>query len=166
MRPYLPATIHSRWYNRPVPPASFRPYYRLTPLQAIIGVSLGTTLNISLTNLRARNYAIQGYDNNCLYLSDISAMGYVWPDAILYYSGGMLANSTFCYATDYYDTARYNSLFSYLSNQYGAPVSYNRGGNALSATWWGYDNQYITLELQRDVCRDGYSRYITTLRIG
>lgn len=109
---------------------------------------------------------IQGYDNNCLYLSDIPAMGFNWPDAILYYSGNQLASSTFCYASNYYDTARYNSLFNSLSAQYGAPVSYNRTRGALSATWWGYDNRYITLELQQSVCNDGFSRYMTTLRIG
>lgn len=166
MRPNLPATISTRWHNRPVPPASFRPHYHLTPLQAILGVALGTTLNLTINSLSANNYVIQGYNNNCLYLSDVNAMGFFWPDAVLYYSGGALASSTFCYATDYYNTNRFNTLYRNLSNQYGAPISYNRGNSSLSATWWGYNNQYITLELQRDLCIDGYNRYMTTLRIG
>lgn len=166
MRPHLPVRPHSSWIHRPVPPAAYRPVYRITPLQAILGITLGTTLNVTLNTLRSNNYAIQGYNDNCLYLSNVNAMGYNWPDAILYYSGGALANSTFTYATNSYNTARYNSLFASLSNQYGAPVSYNRGNNAISATWWGYNNQYVTLELYQGICQDGYSRYITSLRIG
>lgn len=166
MRPHLPSRPHYHWTHRPVPPASFRPYYSISPLQAILGVALGTSLNISINTLRGNNYSIEGYNDNCLYLSDVTAMGYRWPDAVLYYSGGVLANSTFSYATSYYDASRYNRLFSTLSSQYGAPVSYNRGNDGISATWWGYDNRYVTLELYQGICQDGYSRYITSLRIG
>lgn len=162
-RPYRPAP---RPWSRPVPPPTFRPHCHITPLQAIIGVALGTALDISLNTLARGNYSIDGYANNRVYLRNVNAMDYLWPDATLYYNNGYLASSTFSYSTSYYDISRYNSLFVNLSQMYGAPASRRNVGSGWSATWWGYDNRYVTLEFQPLYVSTYGVRYYTTLVIG
>lgn len=162
-RPYRPAP---RPWSRPVPPPAFRPHYHITPLQAIIGVALGTALDISLNTLTRNNYFIDGYADNRVYLRNVNAMDYFWPDATLYYNNGYLASSTFSYSTSYYDISRYNSLFASLSRMYGAPAARRNAGSGWNATWWGYDNRYVTLEFQPLYTSSGGIRYYTTLVIG
>lgn len=162
-RPHRP---HIFWSNRPAPPPAFRPHYHLTPFQAIFGFAVGTAFNASLNYLYANNYVIDGYSGNELYLRNVNAFNMIWPDAVLTYNNGYLSMGNFSYSTSYYDSSRYNLAYRSLCNNYGAPVSIGNGNNGLSATWWGYDNRYITLDYRPYYAVDGTLRYYTTLTIG
>ena len=164
--PHRPHRPVPRPWSRPLPPPSFRPHYHITPLQAIIGVALGTALDISLNTLSLRNYSIDGYADNRVYLRNVDAMNYMWPDATLYYNNGYLVSSTFSYSTSFYDVSRYNSLYMNLTGLYGAPASRRNIDSGWSATWWGYDNRYITIEFQPLYTASGGIRYYTTLVMG
>ena len=164
-RPYRPVYGHTH-YHRPVPPPpTFRPRYHFNPLQAIVGFTFGTALNVSLNLLNNSGYTVDGYANDCIYLSNMSALDMLWPDATLYYNNGYLTSSSFSYSTPYYDLSRYNAAYARLANMYGAPVSVSNGGG-VSATWWGYDNRYITLSVQAMQSLGGGLRYYTTLVMG
>ncbi len=164
--PYRPYRYAPRAWHRPVPPPHFRPHYHVSPLQAILGFTFGTALNVSLNLLNSGNYSIDGYGDNRVYLRDVSAMNCYWPDATLYYNNGMLQSSTFSYSTSYFDNGRYNNVYNVLVNTYGMPVSTRHSGNMMSATWWGYNNQYVTLEFQPLYSPGGSLRYYTTLVMG
>lgn len=162
-RPHRPAPRH---FGRPVPPPAFRPHYHVTPLRAILGISFGTALNVSLNTLSCNNYCIDGYADNRVYLRNVRALDLMWPDATLFYTDGYLASSSFSYSTPYYDNARYNSVYNNLVGLYGMPVATRNINNGWSATWWGYDNRYITLEFQPLYSAAGGLRYYTTLIMG
>ena len=164
--PHRPHRPNMFWSHRPAPPPSFRPHYRLTPLQAILGFAVGTAFNASLNYLYANNYNVDGYDNNQLFLRNVNAYNTVWPDVVLNYANGVLVTSNFSYSTPYYDSTCYNRVFGVLSNTYGAPVSTSRQNNGWSATWWGYDNRYLTLDFRPYYAVDGSLRYYTTLTVG
>lgn len=163
----LPPVFNASHYRRPMaPPSMFRPRYHINPLQSILGFTYGTALAASLNALNRIGCQIDGYANNSVYLRNVSALNYMWPDATLYYNNGYLTASSFSYSTSRYDLTRYNSVFAHLSNMYGAPVSMTNGRESMSATWWGYDNQYITLSIQRQKSIGGHLRYYTSLLMG
>ena len=162
-RPYRPAP---RPVGRPVPPPAFRPHYHINPLRAILGISFGTAFNVSVGLLQNANHYVDGYGDNRVYLRNINALGMLWPDAILYYAEGNLSTSTFSYSTPYYDNARYNAAYNNLVRSYGPPVATRNINNGWSATWWGYDNCYVTLEFQPMYSATGGLRYYTTLIMG
>ena len=145
---------------------TFRPHHHITPLQAIVGVAIGTAFNVSLNYLYANNYVVDGYDNNSLYLRNVNAYNCMWPDAVLSYSNGRLATGNFTYSTSYYDRGRFNTVYNILSNSYGPPVSSSSSNNGWSSTWWGYDNRYITLDYRPYYAADGSLRYYTSLIVG
>ena len=154
-------------YTRPTPPPSWRPYYGCPTFSSILGVTLGTALNLSLDYLFNSGYSIMGYGNNQVYLSNVPVYNYTWPSATLYYgTGGGLQGSEFVYSSPGYDISRYNALYSQLVRQYGYPVSVQDTYGGVTATWWGYNNGYITLSFFNDMAFNGTSRYYTTLSIG
>ena len=163
-RPYMP---YNRPWRRPTPPPSWRPYYGCPTFSSILGVTLGTALNLSLDYLFNSGYSIMGYGNNQVYLSNVPVYNYTWPSATLYYgTGGGLQGSEFVYSSPGYDISRYNALYSQLVRQYGYPVSVQDTYGGVTATWWGYNNGYITLSFFNDTAFNGTSRYYTTLSIG
>lgn len=163
-RPYMP---YNRPWRRPTPPPSWRPYYGCPTFNSILGVTLGTALNLSLDYLFNSGYSIMGYGNNQVYLSNVPVYNYTWPSATLYYgTGGGLQGSEFVYSSPGYDISRYNALYSQLVRQYGYPVSVQNTYGGVTATWWGYNNGYITLSFFNDTAYNGTSRYYTTLSIG
>ncbi|MCI6394323.1 MAG: hypothetical protein MR822_07590 [Bacteroidales bacterium] len=163
-RPYMP---YNRPWRRPTPPPSWRPYYGCPTFSSILGVTLGTALNLSLDYLFNSGYSIMGYGNNQVYLSNVPVYNYTWPSATLYYgTGGGLQGSEFVYSSPGYDISRYNALYSQLVRQYGYPVSVQDTYGGVTATWWGYNNGYITLSFFNDMAFNGTSRYYTTLSIG
>ncbi len=121
MRPHRPRP--SRW-SRPVPPPSWRPRPHAPSFAAILGITFGTALNLSLDYLINHGYTVDGYGNNVVYLRDINQFNYYWPDATLYYGNGGLARSEFLYSTSYPDMMRYNSLYNSFTGTYGSPVNY------------------------------------------
>lgn len=138
----------------------------MTPLQAIFGFTLGTAFNLTLDRLYATNCIVDGYADNQLFLRDVKAFNMVWSDAILTYHNGYLAAGNFSYSTPYYDSNCYNRVYASLNGMYGLPISTNRQGNGVSATWWGYDNRYVTLDYRPYYASDGSLRYYTTLTVG
>ena len=162
-RPYRPAPIV---YHRPAPPVYYHPHCHITPLQALIGVTLGVAFDASVNVFLGRNYFVDGYDNDYLYMRDLYAYNYSWPDVMLYYSNGYLASSQFRYSTSYYDCGRYNSIYNQLYASYGAPAILQNISGGRRVTWWGYNNNYITLEFLSEYTTGYGTRYYTNLIIG
>lgn len=165
-RPYRPV-IHSH-YSRPMPPRAWRPYHGCPTITGILGIAFGTGINLSLDYLYGGGYSISGYSNDAVYLTDINALNYVWPDATLHYGPqGGLAYSQFYYSTPYYDLARYNNVRNALIATYGTPVSITQQPNGgYVSTWFGYNNTYITLSFGQGNAMGGSSRFFTTLTFG
>jgi hypothetical protein len=164
MRPYMPA--HRTWY-RPTPPPRFRPYRGCPSFGTILGITLGSALDYTLDRLLGAGYNVLGYAADAIYLSNVSMFNYRWPNATMYYNDGALHGSEFTYSTLGYDRSRYTLIYNDLVRQYGSPVSVqNNGSNDISATWWGYDNRYVTLSYYSDYAQDGSLRYYTTLSFG
>lgn len=162
-RPHRPPV---RRYSRPLPPPSFRPYHGCPVVHGILGLTFGTAIGISVDYLCNSGYTVDGYGEDVVYLRNVSAMSLVWPDATLYYSSGGLVGSQFSYSTSYRDEMRYNRLYRTLVSQYGNPVSYSAANGSRLATWFGYDNGYISLEFGPQYSPGGHLRYYTTLTYG
>ena len=162
-RPHCPPP---RPYHRPVPPPSFRAHHGCPVLRSIVGITFGTAINLSLDYLNRNGYTVHGYGNDVVYLRNISQYGYNWPDATLYYSSNGLVGSEFVYSTSYNSRSRYNSVYNTLYNQYGAPISIDNSANGVTVTWWGYDNQYVSLDYRPIYTNNGQLRYVTTLSMG
>ena len=170
-RPHVAAPVRHqrppmRPYSRPLPPPSFRPHHGCPVIHGILGLTFGTAIGLSLDYLYNGGYTVDSYSNDVVYLRNVSAMSYVWPDATLRYTSAGLASSHFMYSTSYYDLTRYNSLYDSLVAQYGSPVNYEAVNNGYVATWFGYDNGYISLEYGPQYTTGGHLRYFTTLTFG
>ena len=148
-------------YRRPVPPPSWRPVAYGPSFGTILGIALGTTVDMTLRTLINQGYGVTSYGNNVVYLTNVPQMNYYWPDAALYYNNGVLCGSSFTYPSSYYDMSRYNALYSTFCNQYGMPVSSVNQGGVVSSTWFGAGNRYVTLEFNST-----YGDYYTTLSFG
>lgn len=163
-RPYMPAP---RPWHRPTPPPHFRPRYGAPNFATILGVTIGTALNISINALMNSGYDVVGYGPASVYLNNVPMLNYTWPNATLSYVNGNLAGSEFVYSTPYYDMSRYNMLYSQLINQYGYPTTtQSNGGGSISSTWWGYNDNFVTLSYFPDYATNGTLRYYTSLTFG
>lgn len=157
---------HRPWH-RPTPPPHFRPYHGAPNFGTILGVTIGTALNISINVLLNSGYDVVGYGPQAVYLNNVSMLNYNWPNATLNYVNGNLIGSEFVYSTCYQDMSRYNMLYSRLINQYGYPASsQSNGGGSISVTWWGYNNNFVTLSYFPDYAANGGLRYYTALSFG
>jgi hypothetical protein len=164
VRPYMPA---NRGWFRPSPPAHFRPYRGCPSFSTILGITLGSALDYTLDRLLGRGYNVLGYVADAIYLSNVPMFNYTWPNATLHYTEGALRGSEFTYSTPGYDRSRYISIYNDLVRQYGSPISVqNNGNDNFSATWWGYNNNYVTLSFYQDYAYNGALRYYTTLSFG
>ncbi len=154
-RAWRPVVVH---YYRPVVPAHYRPYYGAPVIDRILGITFGTYFDVSLDYLYSNGYYIDGYDANVVYLRDVSMLNLLWPDVMLSYDSGRLANAQFVYATGYNDRSRYNRIYHDLCGVYGPPVTVNAG----VATWFGGNTTgWVTLSLGSSA-----GRFLTTLSIG
>lgn len=148
-------------YHRPLPPPAWHPAVYGPSFGTILGIALGTTVDMTLRTLLNQGYNVTSYGNNVVYLTNVPQMNYYWPDAALYYNNGALCGSSFTYPSTYYDMSRYNALYNTFCGQYGVPVrSVNQGG-IISSTWFGDGNRYVTLEFNSN-----YGDYYTTLSFG
>jgi hypothetical protein len=157
-----------RPYSRPaLPSAGYRPYSAWPTFRSILGVALGTTIDMTLNALLNSGYAVSSYGNNVVYLTDVPMLNMTWNDATLYYgTGGGLIGSEFVYCTPAYNVTRYNSAYSALIRTYGQPYSVQQlDGNGMRAVWWGPSNQYIQLSFQGSVL-NGALNYCTSLSFG
>lgn len=161
-----PMPPHNGW-SRPVPPPRWHAPHHWRPFSTILGIALGTTVNLSVNALINSGYAVSAYNNNTVFVNNVPMLNLMWPDAFLFYNDtGGLCGSRFMYTTGYYDTSRYNSVYGSLVRAYGTPVSVQNTVAGMEATWWGTGNQFIRLSFVSQF--DGYSspNYLTTLSFG
>ncbi len=167
-RPHRPWCPPPAPFRRPLPPPrTYVCYHGFPTINTILGVALGTAINIGINSLLCNGYTVSGYGNDAVYLSNVPQLNYNWPDATMYFSNGVLSASEFIYSTSYYNVDRYNSLFNRLVGVYGNPynvVPY--GASGASATWWGPGGQFITLQFAPRYATNGSLRYFTTLSFG
>lgn len=159
-RPYRPT--FGRPVHRPTPPPAWRPSRGLPVIRGILGLTFGSALGVSLDFLYNNGYVVDGYSNDVVYLRNVPALNYIWTDGALYYGARGLDVSSFYYSTPGYDLSRYNSCYGTLSATYGPPVAINNGGGAMSATWFGGNNGYVTLSFGAGTA----GRFLTTLTFG
>lgn len=163
VRPGRP--VYATPWSRPVPPASWRPARRVTIVPNILGMTLGLTLNSALDYLYTSGYSVDGYGAQEVYLRNVSELGYRWDDATLYFSNGGLVRSEFYDSTSGYSTTRFNNVYNRLISTYGNPVSQSNMGGQITATWFGYQGDYITLQYTQ-LSTSGSPRYFTVLSYG
>lgn len=161
-----PPHMYYRPWRRPVPPHGFRPGPRGPRFSTILGITLGTALNVSLNALINGGYNVVGYGPSAVYMDGVNLFDCYWPNATLNYIDNGLRNSEFTYSTAGYDRSRYNRLFQRLTMAYGSPVTMQNNGDSCTATWWGYDNGYVTLSYFPDYANNGLMRYYTVLSMG
>jgi len=148
-------------FHRPVPPPRWHYVSGGPTFGTILGIALGTAIGASLTALANNGYAVSSYGNDVIYMNDVPQMNYMWPDAALYYNGGVLCGSQFTCPTAYYDMSRYNALYNTFIMQYGNPVSFTNSDGIISSSWFGPSGRYVTLSFNSQ-----YGNYYTTLSFG
>lgn len=176
-RPDAPRPVHMAPPARPLRPNMFRPHHRPTPpphwrprpgvplIRGILGLTFGTAINLSLDYLYRTGFTVDGYNDNVVYIRNVSQLNYIWTDAALYYGANGLDASSFYYSTSRYDLSRYNAVYNNLTTLYGQPISINTSGQ-FGATWFGGNNGYVTLSFEAGNVAGGSLRYITTLTYG
>lgn len=167
--PHRPHMYPPRPFRRPTPPPpAWRPHKPWHPFSTILGITLGTAINLSVSSLLDSGYDVYGYDNDIIYLSNVPMLNLRWPVANLYYNrSGRLYGSEFIISTPRPNMNRYNDAFRILTANYGTPYSVrdlNDGGR--TAVWWGDGGQYITLTFSGKYANNGSLRYFTVLSFG
>lgn len=159
-RPNRP--VFARPHYRPTPPPAWRPRKGLPVIHGILGLAFGTAINLSLDYLFGNGFTVDGYGNDVVYLRNVAALNYMWTDAALYYGASGLDASSFYYSTPGYDMSRYNNCYRALTATYGVPVSVNNTAAGVTATWFGGNRGYITLQFGSGTG----GRFLTTLSYG
>lgn len=147
------------------PPYSWRPERRVTIVPNILGMAFGLTFNSALDYLYNSGYNVDGYGAREVYLRNVSEQGYYWNDATLYFEGGGLVRSQFFDSSVGYSTNRFYDIYSRLNSEYGMPTSQSDNGGTITATWFGYQGDYITLQYTLLNTSSG-NRYFTILTYG
>ncbi len=163
--PVRPWRMPYRNWSRPVPPRTWRPVYRRPLLSDFIGLTFGLTFNTALDRLYNSGYSVDGYGSDTVYLRNVREQDYYWDDATLYFSNGVLTRSQFYESSPGNSRGRYNGVYNRLCSLYGNPVNQSIGGSAVTATWFGYSGDYITLEYT-PMYTGGSYRYFTILTYG
>ena len=151
---------HDPWV-RPVPPSHWHPVYKTYLVPNVLGLTFGMAINSALDYLWYEGFVIDGYGTNEVYLRNVYEMGCYWNEATLYFVGNGLSRAQFYDSTQYYDSSKYNNVYNSICEKYGNPVS----RNGMSATWFGYYGDYVTLEYTQMNSSSGY-RYFTILTYG
>lgn len=162
-----PSCDHWPHFHRPVAPQHYHCGSRYPSFTTMLGVMIGSAIDASLYHLERNGYEIAGCSNDAIYLNNVYQMNYRWPDAVMYYDNhGCLTASRYIYATSGYNISRFMSLYNRLCNQYGYPVSTNNRDCLRSATWFGYDGTFITIDFTHGHTAHGSPCYYTTLSYG
>lgn len=135
-------------------------------IKSVLGLAFYSTISNGLTYLYNNNYYIDGYDDNTVYLREVTELDLVWEDVVMNYSSGELTSVQFIYSTEYDDNSRYNVVYNQLCSLYGDPVvlSYNAYTPSGYAAWYGCEDlNYATVEYYSDYATDGSVRYYTVL---
>ncbi|MDE6449955.1 MAG: hypothetical protein K2L41_07725, partial [Muribaculaceae bacterium] len=163
-----PPPRHDHWprYHRPTPPPRYVCHHHGPSFGSILGMVLGTAYNASLSYLYNNGYTVAGHGNNSIYLNNVSQMNYRWPNAVLYYNNGLLNSSQYIHSSTWHDTSRYNDLYNSFCRQYGVPASVSNTGMVMSASWFGYDGRFVTIQYSPGYTGSGMACYYTTLSFG
>lgn len=154
-RPHRPAPII---WRRPVIPVGWHPYAGAPVIDRILGLMFGSLYEASLDHLYYNGYYIDGYADNVIYLRDVSMLNLYWPDVMLSYEYGRLANAQFIYHSSYYDRVRFDRVYNSLCRIYGSPVF----DDGMTVSWYGGNSTgWVTLTMT-----DSYGDYYTTMSIG
>ncbi len=144
-----PHTHFGHW--RPLPPPPPRPAvvytstYVAPTISSVLGLAFGTLIEYGINSLINGGYNVSGYQNDAIFLSNISLMGYRWPQATVYYSTNGMNGALFQYRCSSWSASPYDKVFRELCQSYGQPVEIHNNGANRSATWWGGNDGYITL---------------------
>lgn len=163
-RPTMPA--HRPWQRPTPPPPAYRPAPGWRPFNTILGITLGSAINISINALQNNGYTVTGYGNDAVYISNANMLNMIWPDATLFYNNSGLYASEFVYSTPIFNMSRYNATYRSLVRNYGAPVSSTNVNGTVNTTWWGPGGQFINLSFQTAIAGNGTTRFFTTLSFG
>lgn len=158
-----PNRYRLRYWAPPVPRYGFvRP--GIPTLGTVLGLTFGSFIDAGINALFNAGYAVTGYLNNAIYLSNVRQLGYMWPEVQVVYNDGLMTGTQFYAWTQMPDMIRYNALYSQLCSIYGDPVSTTFNGGQQTSTWWaGGQTGYITLQYGYGPSATGLNSYYTTL---
>lgn len=152
---------------RPTPPPAWRPPSSWRVFNSIMGIALGTSIDASIYSLMNSGYVLTRYGDNTLYVQNVRMLNLLWPDAMMFYNNyGQFYGSQFTYTTSYQDMSRYNTVYSTLFSTYGSPYSTVNNASGIEVSWWGTNNQFITLSYKPQYTSTGSLVYYTTLTYG
>lgn len=170
--PGRPVTPPKREYRllshkapRPVIPSNYIMRKDAAYIGNILGLAFRTSIASGLTQLYDNNYYIDGYDDNTIYLRDVTMLDMQWEDVAVNYVSGCLDNVQFVASTAYPSENRYNSVYYAMCAAYGDPVMLNYASSSPvgTAAWFGRGGEsYATLEYFADTA-SGQRRYYTVL---
>lgn len=143
-------------------------YVRVLPavpsIGTILGLTFGSFIDAGINSLFNAGYTVTGYLNNAIYLSNVRQLGYMWPEAMVMYTDGLMSGTQFYNWSAMRDQSMYYNLYNQLTALYGNPVDVNYSGTGPSATWWGGGNTgYITLSYGYGASATGMNNYYTSL---
>lgn len=149
VRTWRPSTI---WIYRPIVTVNISRYSSYPTIGGVLGLSWGTSFGNALNYLYYNGYYIDGYMDNIVYLTDVELLDYDWDDVMMQFDGNdNLDYVEFASWSDTYDTSRFYSLYNYLCNLFGSPVSYSNS----MYSWYGGDGiGFVNLGMQSEY---GYS---------
>lgn len=150
----------------PRPPQGWRPGSIYPTFTTVLGISFGSSIDLSLSLLLNGGYNVYSYGRDVVYLNNVNQLNLYWPDATLYYGTGGLSRGEFIYSTSYYNTGRYNDTYARLVAAYGAPISTTYPSNGMQTCWFGNGGRFVTLQYMPAYGADGVMRYYTTLSFG
>ena len=128
-----------------------------------MGIPFGIFIEQGINSL-STNYTVTGYNDNIVYLDNVEELGYVWPEATVYFNDGLMSDTQFIYWNQYADDSRFRNVYSTICSRYGKPDSYTREEGSVTAGWWEGDRSgFITLQYGPGMSADGYTLFYTTL---
>lgn len=170
VRPLRPAyrpgrPVYQTWI-RPVRPSVWRPTRVIPTIRPLFGLNFGMGLNVSINMLNNNGYSVYEYGDRTVYLNNVTELNMLWQEGILFYENGGLNRTQLYYSTPYYDSTRYDQVYSILTSQYGTPVSASLPGGGIQSTWFGNNGGYIQLDLSSRITNSGSTGFFTTLTYG
>ena len=160
-----PVNVYRPVFYRPVPPP--RPVtfgVGIPVLNNILGLTFGSFIDLGINTLFNAGYNVLGYANNIIYLGNVNQIGYIWPEASVYYTDGLMSNTQFQYWTTYPSSSRFDNVYVNLTRTYGPPVNNFYENAVRTVSWWaGGGTGYITLQYGPGLADNGRTYYYTTL---
>lgn len=133
-------------------------------LGTILGLTFGSFIDAGINSLYNAGYTVSGYLSDAIYLRNVRQSGYLWPEAMVRYTDGLMSGTQFYSWSLTPDPSRYENLYRQLSLQYGMPVETSFSGGMNTSTWWaGGGSGYVTLQYGYGPSSTGVYAYYTSL---